>query len=223
MKSPFAQGSEATLIIATTVLALLAWVNKRLPQPFGAILLLLLAPLWALVLYFFRDPDRRIPAGENLILSPADGKIVDIAPIHEPLFIQGPAVRISIFMSITDVHVNRAPAAGEVKLVRHTAGKFLPAFRPEASEVNEHILMGLQTGQGRVLVKQIAGILARRCVNYAAVGDHLEPGQRFGLIRFSSRVDLFLPPKIQPVVQLGEQVQAGSSILAQWTNEDKKR
>jgi len=188
LKSPFAQGSEATLIIATTVLALLAWVNKRLPQPCGAILLLLLAPLWVLVLYFFRDPDRRIPAGENLVLSPADGKVMDICEVHEPLFIQGPAVRVSIFMSITDVHVNRAPAAGEV-----------------------------------VLVKQIAGILARRCVNYAAVGDQLETGQRFGLISFRSRVDLFLPPKIQPVVQLGEQVQAGSSVLAQWTIEDKNR
>jgi len=216
MSKPFAKGSEATIVMATGLLALAGWAQRRLPKPLGSFLLLVLTPLWLLILFFFRDPERSIPAGEQLVLSPADGKIVDISTVHEPLFIQGPALRISIFMSITDVHVNRAPVTGTVQLVRHTPGKFLQAFRPEASDVNENILMGIQTGRGPVLVKQIAGILARRCVNYAAVGDCLEKGQRFGLIRFSSRVDLLLSSNAQPVVKLGEQVQAGSSVIAHW-------
>jgi len=193
-----------------------AWARQKLPKPLGNVLLLLLLPVWGIVLYFFRDPERAIPAGEELVLSPADGEIVAIDEVNEPLFIQGPAVRISIFMSLWDVHVNRSPVAGTVGLVRHVPGKFLQAFRPEASQVNEHILLGLQVGEQRVLVKQIAGIMARRCVNYAAVGERLKRGQRFGLIRFSSRVDLFLPPGVQLCAQVGDQVKGGVSILAQW-------
>lgn len=220
MKFPFARGSQATLAIVTLILTAAVWARKHLPPALGKLLLALITPVWLLVLYFFRDPDRPIPADENLILSPADGKVVDISQVQEPFFIQGPALRIGIFMSITDVHVNRTPVAGRVQLVRHTPGKFLQAFRPEASEVNENILMGLQTDHGPVLVKQIAGILARRCVNYAAVGEHLQAGQRFGIIRFSSRVDLFLPPNAQPMVQLGQHVSAGHSILAQWISKE---
>jgi len=202
-------------LTSAAILALATWARPRLPKPLGNALLFLLLPLWGLVLYFFRDPERAIPAGADLILSPADGEIVAIDTVEEPLFIQGPAVRISIFMSIWNVHVNRSPVAGEVKLTRHVPGKFLPAFRPEASEVNEYNLLGIQ-GERRVLVKQIAGILARRCVSFAAVGDRLERGQRFGLIRFSSRVDIFLPPDVQLRVQVGDQVRGASSILAQW-------
>jgi phosphatidylserine decarboxylase len=117
--------------------------------------------------------------------------------------------------------VNRSPVPGTVKLTRHVPGKFLQAFRPESSDVNEHHLLGLQVEHegrftGKVLVKQIAGILARRCVCYATVGDRLEDGQRFGLIRFSSRVDLFLPTHVQCNVQIGDKVNGGSSILAHW-------
>lgn len=169
-----------------------------------------------LVLYFFRDPERVIPTGEDLILSPADGEVLAIENVDEPLFLQARALRISIFMSIWDVHVNRSPVAGEVQLVQHVPGRFVQAFRPEASEVNEHILLGIQVGKRRVLVKQIAGILARRCVSYAGEGEHLARGQRFGIIRFSSRVDLFLPPDVRVRVQPGDRVLGGSSILAQW-------
>jgi phosphatidylserine decarboxylase len=220
LKFPFARGSQATLVIATLILASGVWAHHHLPPALDKLLLALIAPLWLLVLYFFRDPERAIPAGEDLILSPADGKIVEICEVHESQFIQGRALRISIFMSITDVHVNRSPVAGRVALVRHIPGKFLQAFRPEASEVNENMLMGLHTHHGPVLVKQIAGILARRCVNYAAVGQQLQAGQRFGLIRFSSRVDLFLPRNVQPVVQLGQHVSAGRSVLAQWNSKE---
>lgn len=213
---PFARGGEGTILLVTAILAASAWVRRRLPWPVGDLLLILILPLWALVLFFFRDPERAVPVGDDLILSPADGRVVAIEPVHEPLFIKGPAVRLSTFMSLWDVHVNRSPVSGEVKLVRHVPGKFLQAFRPEASDVNEHILLGLQGGERRVLVKQIAGILARRCVNRAIIGDYLERGQRFGLIRFSSRVDLFLPPEVQLLVQVGDGVQGGSSVLARW-------
>jgi phosphatidylserine decarboxylase len=213
---PFARGGEGTILLFTALLAATAWMRRKLPQPVGDLLLLLALPLWALVLFFFRDPERAIPDDDGLILSPADGRIVAIQPVHEPLFIQGPAVRLSTFMSLWDVHVNRSPVSGEVKLLRHVPGKFLEAFRPEASDVNEHILLGLQSGERRVLVKQIAGILARRCVNRAIIGEHLERGQRFGLIRFSSRVDLFLPPEVQLLVQVGDGVKGGSSVVARW-------
>lgn len=218
MPASFARGSEGTIQICTAVLAGALWVRKRLPQPFGNALLLLLIPLWGLVLFFFRDPERSIPTSgsADLVVSPADGKVVSIDVVDDPVFILGPAVRIGIFMSIWDVHVNRSPVGGKVTLVRRIPGKFLQAFRSEASEVNEHILLGLQAGPRRVLVKQIAGTLARRCVNYATVGEYLEPGERFGLIRFSSRVDLFLPLDAQLQVQIGDRVRGGSSVVARW-------
>jgi len=219
MKSPFARGSESTLLLTGLILTLAAWARGRLPRPAGTLLLLLLAPLSALILFFFRDPDRPIPGGEGLVVAPADGEIVAVDRVDEPLFIEGPAVRIGIFMSIWDVHVNRVPLAGEVRLVRHVPGRFLQAFRPEAAEVNEHLLTGIETGRGRVLVKQIAGILARRCVGYVSVGEPVQRGQRLGLIRFSSRVDVYLPPGARPCVGLGDRVQAGSSTLARLPTE----
>jgi phosphatidylserine decarboxylase len=215
LPSPFARGGGPTILVITALLAAVISLRAKLPRPIGNLLLLLVLPLWGLVLVFFRDPERLTPAGEELVLSPADGRVVAIEHVNEPLFIQGPAVRVSIFMSIWDVHVNRSPVSGQVKLVRHVPGQFLQAFRPEASDINEHILLGIQARDQRVLVKQIAGILARRCVNYAVVGERLERGQRFGLIRFSSRVDLFLPPDVQLLVQIDDSVRGGSSILAQ--------
>lgn len=202
--------------------------RNKIPRPFGNILCLLLAPVFGLILYFFRDPHREVPTqdSDHLILSPADGTVMDIRVMDEPLYLKGPALRISIFMSLLDVHVNRSPVAGRVEFVRHVPGKFLQAFRSEASDVNEHNLLGIRmerdgASQGRVLVKQIAGILARRCVCYAHVGEQLERGQRFGLIRFSSRVDLFLPPQVRSRVVVGDHVTGGCSVLAEWQPEEE--
>jgi len=214
VKLPVAQGSETTLLIGGLVLLLAASARGRLPRPLGTLLLGVLAPLGALVGFFFRDPDRAIPAGEGVVVSPADGEIVAIDRVDEPLFIEGPALRIGVFMSIWDVHVNRAPLAGVVQLVCHVPGRFRPAFRPEAAEVNEHLLTGIETAAGPILVKQIAGVLARRCVSYVSVGEPLRRGQRIGLIRFSSRVDVYLPAGAQACVGLGDRVRAGSSALA---------
>lgn len=214
---PVARGGEGTILISTVCLAAAAWLVRSLPWPIAGLLLLCTILLWALILLFFRDPERSIPPGDELILAPADGRVVSIDQVEEPLYIQGPAVRISIFMSLWNVHVNRSPVSGEVRMLRHVPGRFLQAFRPEASDVNEHNLLGIQSSGRRVLVKQIAGILARRCVSYPNLGDCLKRGERFGLIRFSSRVDLYLPPETQLLVSVGDTVRSGSSVLAHWS------
>jgi phosphatidylserine decarboxylase len=125
-------------------------------------------------------------------------------------------VKISVFMSLFNVHVNRAPVEGRVALVRHVPGRFLQAFRPEASDVNEHNLIGLESRQGRVLVKQVAGILARRIVCWVQISQEMHAGERLGVIKFGSRVELYLPPGAEPVVQVGDRVRAGVTVVARW-------
>ena len=211
---PFAQGGGATIAGATLIAAaalLLYWVA---PALWSAALLALILFVWLVVLYFFRDPRRVSTAPAGTVVGPGDGKVVAIVDEVEAEYLHAPCKRISIFLSLTDVHVQRTPLGGRVSAVTHRPGKYLQAFRPEASTVNEHIAMVLETPYGPVLVKQIAGILARRCVNYANPGDALATGQRFGLIRFGSRVDLFLPPTADIVVSVGDRVVAGVTPLA---------
>lgn len=179
----------------------------------------LLTALMALLLYFFRDPVRTPEAGEGLFLSPADGRVVEVRRLHEPRFLEGEAVKIGIFMSLLDVHVNRAPVEGRVALVEHVSGQFLQAFRPEASEVNEHNLVGLESRYGRVLVRQVAGIMARRIVCRVRPGQRLQAGDRLGIIKFGSRVDLYLPQGAEPVIRVGDQACAGVTVVARWRGE----
>ena len=178
--------------------------------PIGGGVLLVLA---VFVTYFFRDPERTIPTEPGVFLSPADGQVVGIEP-HA----QGPdgriGTRLSIFLSVLDVHVNRAPLAGTVLAITYQPGKFMPAFRPEAGTVNEQNVVTLQTGTGQVVVRQIAGILARRIVCWVKPGDTLSAGERFGLIRFGSRVEVFIPAAFEVRAQLGQKVRGGKSILA---------
>jgi len=165
------------------------------------------------VAYFFRDPERSIPPEPGLLLSPADGKIVAVNPLqHDPA--QPSGMLVSIFLSVFDVHINRVPIAGTVVDVRYQPGKFLPAFRADASDLNEQNMVTLQAGGTRVIIKQIAGILARRIVCYVKAGDKLSTGQRFGLIRFGSRVDIFIPPEFAVCARLGQRVRGGESVLA---------
>ena len=179
-------------------------------MPIGGLFFLALA---AFVGYFFRDPERAIPASAGLLLAPADGKIMAISPQpNEPERPSGTLV--SIFLSVFDVHINRVPMAGTVVDVRYQPGRFLPAFRSDASAANEQNIVTLQTGEAQVIVKQIAGILARRIVCRATVGDVLRAGQRFGLIRFGSRVDVVIPPQFTVHVSVGQRVRGGESILA---------
>lgn len=184
------------------------WLRTR---AFGPLILALLFLVLAfLVLNFFRDPDREIPADPNAIVSPADGRIVQvIEETHEGR----PVSRVSIFMSPLDVHVNRAPIAGTIKNVAYFRGRFHVASEPRASLENEQNVFTIQGEQGEVVVKQIAGILARRIVFWRRPGDPLARGERVGIIKFGSRVDILADRGVEWQVRVGDRVRAGSSIL----------
>ena len=164
--------------------------------------------------FFFRDPKRKIPGDEHAIVSPADGKIILIDAINDPEI--GDAQRISIFMSPLDVHVNRCPTDGTVIEIARSAGKFKRAFLDEASLENERVEMLLDTPHGKVRVRQIAGIIARRIVCRAKIEDKLEKGQKYGIIHFGSRVELILPKNAEIVAQRGQRALGGETILARW-------
>ena len=164
---------------------------------------------------FFRDPDRQGPRAEHLVLAPADGKVVDIQHVEEPDFMNGPALRLSIFLSLLDVHVNRYPVSGEVGLRTYNSGAFEPAWRGSASHSNERATTGIQGSHGPFLVRQIAGLAARRIVTYARPGERVRQGERMGLIRFGSRVDVFMPADALPAVTVGEKAIGGVTVLAE--------
>jgi phosphatidylserine decarboxylase len=169
----------------------------------------------AFTLYFFRDPERKIPEGDSLIISPADGKIVGIDSVEHVPFLDGPAKRVSIFLSIFDVHINRVPIKGKIAYRHYAPGKFLPAFEAKASVKNEQNSIGIEDKEGyRILVRQIAGLIARRILCWKNPGDHVEAGERFGLIRFGSRTDIFLPLNARIDVHLGQRVQGGATVIA---------
>jgi len=163
------------------------------------------------VLGFFRDPERTAPDVPGAVLAPADGKVLEIAPVEDPWV--GPAVRVSIFLSPLDVHINRAPIAGLVRTVEYAAGQFKPAYRREASEVNERCTVALEGDSGRVAARQIAGVLARRIVCRVRAGDKLRAGERYGMIRFGSRTDVFVPRLTEISVRVGDRVRGGESIM----------
>ena len=165
--------------------------------------------------FFFRDPERRVLQDPGLVVSPADGKVVQVvpAPPDNPLG-QG-AWQVSIFLSVFDVHVNRAPIAGRIAAVAYHKGEFLPAFDDKASLRNEQNTVTIQDGTTRVVFKQIAGLIARRIVFWKRLDDHVSRGERVGLIKFGSRVDLFLPPAAQLRVKVGDRVQGGVSVIAE--------
>lgn len=167
-------------------------------------------------LAFFRDPDRIAPVVPGAVLAPADGRVMRVVEIDDPWV--GRAVRVSIFLSPLDVHVNRSPVAALVEGVQHAAGRFLAAYRDEASELNERCTLALQGEGARVGVTQIAGVLARRIVCRARQGDKLQAGERYGLIRFGSRTDLVVPQGTEIRVRVGDRVRGGETIMGvlQW-------
>ncbi|MGD2079697.1 MAG: phosphatidylserine decarboxylase family protein [Nitrospirota bacterium] len=165
------------------------------------------------MVYFFRDPERRLPAAEGYV-SPADGRVVSIAPQYERQYLKRNTMRISIFMSPLNVHVNRSPCDGEVMSVRHTPGSLKAAYKESASLKNENTAMILREKDGEVLVRQVAGFLARRVVCRVGPGDRLKRGQRFGIIKLSSRLDVYLPLEVDIVVKPSETVRAGETLLA---------
>jgi phosphatidylserine decarboxylase len=178
----------------------------------AAFVLTLLA-LW--VAYFFRDPERLGERGDRLVVSPADGKVIMITEVEEPAFMGGRALRLSVFMNVFDVHVNRYPVNGTVAYLHYNEGKFINAAHDKASLDNEQMSVGIETGPHRVLTRQIAGLIARRIVTYSAQGDTVTQGDRMGLIRFGSRVDVFVPTGSTPRVQVGDRAIAGITVLAE--------
>ena len=170
------------------------------------------------VVYFFRDPERRVPRDPDIVASPADGTVMSVAEVAGEAageaFMGGPATRVTIFLSIFNVHVQRAPLAGRVDAYAYRPGRYLAAWREEAGSENEQASLGLMTAEGPVVVRQVAGLVARRIVTYPREGEGLAKGERIGLIRFGSRVDLFLPAGWEVLVGAGDKVRGGETPVA---------
>ena len=194
--------------IPTITFLVLASAAFALVSPIPAAVMAVLA---VLVIWFYRDPDRTAPEGDGLFVSPADGRVVEISEAEHPF--TGPSVKVGIFMNVFSVHVNRAPCMGRVDYLEYVPGKKIAAFAPKASEVNERNLVGLSTPYGPVLMVQIAGLLARRIVCRLRRGEVLEAGQRYGMIRLGSRVDIYLPKDVRLSIKHGDKVWAGISSL----------
>jgi len=179
----------------------------------AAVVLVLLA---LFVFSFFRDPERVIPAETGAVVSPGDGRVVVVT---EEEYAGRPGKRISIFLAVWNVHVNRAPAEGTITKMEYRPGKFLAAMRERASVENEQNVFTLSTDAGEMVFKQIAGVIARRVVSWKKQGDRVLRGERIGLVRFGSRVDVWLPKDAEILVKLGQNVKGGSSVLARWTGQ----
>ena len=204
---PIAREGLPFLIPAVLLTVLFGMVSWRIWMYLGILLSLFLA-------YFFRNPKRRIPDLQNVILSPADGRIVYVGEREEERFLREKTLKVSIFMSLFDVHLNRMPISGKVVERNYLPGHFHVASVEKSSLLNEQNAMILESeDRFRILLVQIAGFVARRIVCYAKAGDLLTKGEIFGLIRFGSRVDLYLPPEVKPIVRVGQHVKGGESII----------
>ena len=192
------------MVLLTVIIGIMGW---NVWMSLGIVLSLFIA-------YFFRNPRREIPSLQNIILSPADGRIVHVGECEEDRFLKEKALKVSIFMSLFDVHLNRSPVSGKVLQMDYLPGRFLVANVEKSSLLNEQNAVILETeDRFRILLVQIAGFVARRIVCYAKTGDLLRKGEIFGLIRFGSRVNLYLPPEVKPIIRVGQHVKGGESII----------
>jgi phosphatidylserine decarboxylase len=202
-------------IIALLILAVILFFFWKI----GSLFLLSFA---ALILFFFRDPERKVPQEKDLILSPADGKVIDISEVEEENFLRSRVKVVRIFMSVFNVHVQRSPVKGKVEWIKYEPGKFMPAYTKEASGGNESNLIGIQksdqpdSNRDRILVRQIAGRVARRICCWCKEGDDLVAGQRIGMIRFGSRADVYLPQEVEIKVNKGDRVVGGETLLGKF-------
>jgi phosphatidylserine decarboxylase len=211
----FAREGFVLIVVAALIAAgayALALNRRSWPLWLLAFALTLVA-IW--VAYFFRDPERFGERGERLVIAPADGKVVMITDVDEPSFTRERAVRVSIFMNVFNVHVNRYPVSGTVRFVERKAGRFMNAAAEQSSMENEQTSIGLETRTSRILVRQIAGLIARRIATYAVEGQQVQQGDRMGLIRFGSRVDVFLPAGSTVRVKTGDVTYAGVTVVGE--------
>jgi len=169
--------------------------------------------LLAFVLFFFRNPRRKIVYDDRLVLSPADGTVMEIKEVYEEQYLKDKAIKVSIFLSLFDVHVNRSPIRGIVKYKNYREGKFLPAFKSHASEVNERNSVGIEGERAKVLVNQITGFIARRIRCWVNIGDRIEQGEIFGLIKFGSCTEVIVPLNVRVVIKVGQKVKAGITVI----------
>lgn len=168
--------------------------------------------------YFFRNPERKIPTGEGLILAPADGKVMAVNEIWENDYLQANCIRVSIFLSLFNVHVNRIPLGGKVEWLSRSGRTYLPAYRNDAADTNVSNTVGILSGYGKIMVVQITGMIARRIVCWLQPGDMVETGERFGLIKFGSCTELYLPADAIILVKPGDKVKGGETILGRFSN-----
>jgi phosphatidylserine decarboxylase len=205
------------VLAAVCVLGIVLAISLVEPKvlKYGIILLSIL--VLAFAANFFRDPTRTTPSGANLVIAPADGKVIAVRSTEEREYLRSDATLISIFMSPLDVHVNRNPISGTVKYTRYVKGEYFAAFEDKASEKNEQMIVGVQNDHGMLLVKQIAGFVARRIVCTLKPGDEVKAGDRFGMIKFGSRVDIFVPAARTAIrTRVGDRAVAGETVLAEF-------
>lgn len=214
MRLPVAREGLPFIAVGLMLLVLaMAWARSQ-ESPFRLIAPGAAAILVLFMVYFFRDPERRIPDDASLVLSPADGRVIEIERVEGDTFMGSAATRVSIFLNIFDVHIQRAPLTGVVGAYTYHPGGYAVAWHEKASEENERATLGLHTEAGAVVVRQIAGLVARRIVTYPRQGDSVRAGQRIGLIRFGSRVELLVPEGWPITASTGDRVRGGETVLA---------
>lgn len=218
--TPYGKGALAACAAAVTAACGGVLAAGVLWTPWAMVALALPVAFWAWVLWFFRDPERAAPPGGGLFVSPADGRVADVSPVGADSPLGRPGVRVGVFMNVFNVHVNRSPCDGRVERIDHSPGAFLDVRRADAWERNESATIRLVHrhggGEWRVLVRQVAGLIARRIVTDLSLGQELARGQRIGMIQFGSRLELWLPMELMGEirVRVGQKVRAGETVLA---------
>jgi len=210
---PIARPGWTYLLVLATITGMFYWSSYKPASALTGALLIFTA-------YFFRNPRRKIPSDYKAILSPADGVVMSVSSVHEDKFLGTASVRVSIFLSILNVHVNRSPVGGQVKYTEYVPGKFLPAFKSHASDINERNYIGIESSGFKILVCQITGFIARRIVCYAKAGDWMGQGQLFGMIKFGSCTEIYLPEGVEVLVEPGDSVKGGESIIGRLPDEN---
>jgi phosphatidylserine decarboxylase len=207
-----------TLILSLIVLSILTLLTKYFAPSLYVLTFVVCFGLFAFLVSFFRNPSRPIPLHDaNLLYAPADGKVVVIEKTHEGQYLDADCLQLSIFMSPLNVHVNRHPTDGEVIHSEHHVGKFLPAWDPKSSVENERTTVAYKTNHGTIVMRQVAGALAKRIINYAKKGDKAVQGQEMGFIKFGSRVDLYLPLNAEVCVKIGDVVEGNTTVIAKFS------
>jgi len=202
---PISRDGWLYLVILAGLTALAYWVWPWL--------IILPGILFLFVLFFFRNPERQVPIDELTLVSPADGVVMDVERVYEDQFFNGESIRVRIFLSVFNVHVNRSPMAGEVVFRAYRPGKMIPAFKSHASELNEKNFVGIENSHLKILVTQVTGFIARRIVCWVDKGDVMTKGERFGLIKFGSCTEIFVPTNVEIMVKQGDKVRGGLTIV----------